>query len=235
MAGTHGKRYLESKKLVEKGKLYELSEAVSLLKKMKSVKFDETVDIALLLNVDPRKAEQLVRGMVSFPHGSGKEVRLLVFAEGEHAGQAQEAGADFVGSTELVEKISSGWTDFDVALATPDMMKSVSKLGRILGPRGLMPSAKAKTVTFKLAEAIKEIKAGRAEFRVDKGGGLHSSIGKLSFSEEALIDNAKAFFAAVIQAKPNTLRGQYIKSGVISSAMGAGVRLNVREGIYGKT
>ncbi len=234
MAGAHGKRYLDSRKLVEKGRTYELSEAVSLLKKMKGAKFDETVDVAMLLNVDPRKAEQLVRGMVNFPHGSGKVVRLLVFADGEYARQAGEAGADFVGSAELIEKISSGWTDFDVALATPDMMKSVAKLGRILGPRGLMPSSKAKTVTTKLAEAIKEIKAGRAEFRVDKGSGLHLSVGKLSFNEDALVDNIKAFFKAVIQAKPPSLRGLYIKSGVISSAMGAGVRLNVREEVYGK-
>ena len=224
-----GKRYLEARELIDREKKYRLEEAVQILRKMRGAKFDETVELSCHLGVDPRQADQMVRGTVALPHGTGKEVRVLVFAQGEKAREATEAGAEFVGGEELVSKISGGWMEFEVAVATPDMMKVASKLGRILGPRGLMPSPKAGTVTFELARVIKEIKAGRVEFRVDRGASLHISVGKASFEGNNLIDNIVACFSAILRAKPSACKGQYVKTATVSTCMGPGIRLDVQE------
>jgi len=222
----HGKKYLEAKKLVEPGRLYDPAEAISLVKKTATAKFDETVEVALRLGVDPRHADQQVRGSVVLPHGTGKTRRVLVFAKGEKAREAEEAGADIVGAEELVEKIQDGWLEFDVAIATPDMMGIVGKLGRILGPRGLMPNPKAGTVTMDVARAVKEVKAGKIEFRVDKAGIIHAPIGKVSFDEEKLRENFQTLLEAVIKAKPPAAKGQYIKSISLSCTMGPGIKVN---------
>jgi len=221
------KRYQEAAKLVDRTRLYTIEEAVKLLKEMPHTKFDETVELAMKLGVDPRHADQMVRGTVRLPHGTGKQVRVLVFAKGEHAKIAEEAGADFVGADELIKKIQDGWLEFDVAVATPDMMREVGKLGKILGPRGLMPSPKTGTVTFDLEQVIKEIKAGRVDFRVDREGNIHMGVGKVSFPEEHLIDNILAAFDAVLRAKPPGAKGQYIKRATLSSTMSPGIRLDV--------
>lgn len=222
----HGKKYLEAKKLVDRGRLYEPNEAISLVKKTATAKFDETVEVALRLGVDPRHADQQVRGSVVLPHGTGKTRRVLVFAKGDKAREAEEAGADIVGAEELVEKIQDGWLEFDVAIATPDMMGVVGKLGRILGPRGLMPNPKAGTVTMDVARAVKEVKAGKIEFRVDKAGIIHAPIGKVSFDEEKLRENFQALVEAVVKAKPPAAKGQYIKSISLSCTMGPGIKVN---------
>lgn len=224
-----GKRYQEALKLVDGDKLYTIDEAVELVKKCATAKFDETVEVALKLGVDPRHADQQVRGTVTLPHGTGKDVRVLVFAKGEKAKEAEAAGADFVGAEDLAEKIESGWVDFDVAIATPDMMGVVGKLGRILGPRGLMPNPRTGTVTFEIETTVKEVKAGKVEFRVNKDAGVHVGIGKVSFTEEMLKDNLVAVLQAIIRAKPSAAKGTYLRKAAIASTMGPGIRLNTTE------
>ncbi len=222
-----GKRYTEAAKLVEKTTLYDLEEAVSLVKKSASAKFDETIEAHLRLGVDGRHADQQVRGAVVLPHGTGKTVRVLVFAKGDKVDQALAAGADFAGGEELVPKIQNeGWLDFDVVVATPDMMGVVGRLGRVLGPKGLMPNPKAGTVTMDVVKAINDIKAGKIEYRLDKSNIIHVPIGKASFTEEQLTDNFQTLIDAVIKAKPAAAKGQYLRSVVIASTMGPGVKLN---------
>ncbi|MGI6145400.1 MAG: 50S ribosomal protein L1 [Clostridia bacterium] len=221
-----GKRYEEAVKKIDKSVLYEYQEALKLVKELSKAKFDETIEVAIRLNVDPRHADQQVRGAVVLPHGTGKTRSVLVFAKGEKAKEAEEAGADFVGDVDLVEKIQSGWFGFDVAVATPDMMGTVGKLGKLLGPKGLMPNPKVGTVTFDVARAIKEIKAGKVEYRVEKNGIIHAPIGKASFTQEQLEDNFRTLLDAVIKAKPPGAKGQYIKSVALSSTMGPAVKLN---------
>ncbi|AKX95331.1 50S ribosomal protein L1 [Moorella thermoacetica] len=222
----HGKRYREVSKLVSRQELYEPDEAIELLKKTASAKFDETVEVAVKLGVDPRHADQQVRGTVVLPNGTGKTRRVLVFAKGDKAKEAEEAGADFVGAEDLVEKIQGGWLDFDVAIATPDMMGLVGRLGRILGPRGLMPNPKAGTVTMDIARAVKEVKAGKIEFRVDKTAIIHAPIGKASFEASKLKENFQALMDALLRAKPATAKGQYLKSVSLATTMGPGIRVN---------
>ena len=222
-----GKRYLEIAKLVEKNKLYDLDEAVSILKKAANAKFDETIEAHLKLGVDGRHADQQVRGAVVLPHGTGKNVKVLVFAKGEKVDQALAAGADYAGGDELVPKIQNeGWLDFDVVIATPDMMGVVGRLGRVLGPKGLMPNPKAGTVTMDVVKAIEEVKAGKIEYRLDKANIIHVPVGKASFDEEKIIDNYKALMYAVVKARPSAAKGQYLKSVTISSTMGPGIKLN---------
>jgi large subunit ribosomal protein L1 len=221
------KRYLGVAKLVKRGYKYSLDEAVELLKKTKSAKFDETVEFAMQLGVDPRKADQNVRGGVSLPHGLGKVVRVVVFAKGEKVAEAEAAGAEFVGGDDLVDKIREGWQEFDNVVATPDMMVHVGKVGKILGPRGLMPSPKVGTVTFDVGETVRAIKAGRAEFRVDKAGIVHVPAGKVSFAEEAIKDNLLAVVGIVNRMKPSTSKGVYLQSAALSLTMGPGIELDV--------
>ena len=222
-----GKRYTEAAKLIEKSSLYELDEAVSLVKKSASAKFDETIEAHLRLGVDGRHADQQVRGAVVLPHGTGKTVKVLVFAKGDKVDEALKAGADYAGGDELVPKIQNdGWLDFDVVVATPDMMGVVGRLGRVLGPKGLMPNPKAGTVTMDVTKAVNDIKAGKIEYRLDKSNIIHVPIGKASFSEEQLTDNFQTLIDAVIKAKPSAAKGQYLKSVVIASTMGPGVKLN---------
>ena len=222
-----GKRYTEAAKLIEKTNLYDLEEAVSLVKKSASAKFDETIEAHLRLGVDGRHADQQVRGAVVLPHGTGKTVKVLVFAKGDKVDEALAAGADYAGGDELVPKIQNdGWLDFDVVVATPDMMGVVGRLGRVLGPKGLMPNPKAGTVTMDVTKAVNDIKAGKIEYRLDKSNIIHAPIGKASFSEEQLTDNFQTLIEAVIKAKPSAAKGQYLKSVVIASTMGPGVKLN---------
>jgi|UniRef100_A0A7C3SNZ0 large subunit ribosomal protein L1 len=226
-----GKRYLQVASLIEKGKLYSPREAVSLVKKLATAKFDETINLAVRLGVDPRHADQQVRGTVVLPYGTGKEKKVLVFAEGEKAQEAREAGADYVGGEELVKQIESGWLDFDVAIATPDIMgtlKIPSRLGKILGPRGLMPNPKTGTVTNDIAKAVKEYKAGRVEFRTDRYGIIHVPIGKASFSEEALYKNLMTVLSTILRLKPPSAKGQYFKSVHISPSMGPSVPIDTK-------
>jgi len=225
----HGKRYTEVAKLVDPKKFYSVDEALALVKKCATAKFDETVEVALKLGVDPRHADQQVRGTVVLPHGTGKSVTVLVFAKGEKAKEAEAAGADYVGAEELAEKIQNGWLDFDVAIATPDMMGVVGKLGRILGPRGLMPNPKTGTVTFEVADAIRDSKAGKVEFRVNKEAGVHVPIGKVSFEQEKLVDNFYALLGAVIKAKPQASKGTYLRKVAVSSSMGPGIKVNPQD------
>ncbi|MBE3576801.1 MAG: 50S ribosomal protein L1 [Limnochordales bacterium] len=223
----HGKRYIEAAKLIDKQKSYTPSEAISLLKKVATARFPETVEVAMKLGVDPRQADQQVRGTVVLPHGLGKTVRVAVFAKGEKAKEAEEAGADIVGAEDLVEKVQQGFLDFDVAVATPDMMGLVGRLGRILGPRGLMPNPKAGTVTMEVGRAVKEIKAGKVEFRVNKEGCINVPIGKVTFSEQALLDNFRALLDAVLRARPAAAKGTYLRRLAISSTMSPGIRIDV--------
>lgn len=223
-----GKKLQEARTKVET-KLYAPLEAFKLLKENAFAKFDETVEVAVKLGVDPRQSDQNVRSVVVLPHGSGKTVRVLVFTKGEKAKEALDSGADFVGAEELVQKIQEGWLDFDVAIATPDVMSLLGKLGKILGPRGLMPNPKTGTVTFDLVKAIKEYKAGKIEFRVDKGANVHAPIGKVSFTENSLIENFNAFIDALNKAKPPVAKGQYIKKVFLSSTMGPGIRLDPKK------
>jgi large subunit ribosomal protein L1 len=224
----HGKKYLEVAKLVDRTKRYQLDEALELLKQTARANFDETVEAHVRLGVDPRHADQMVRGTVVLPHGTGRRVRVLVFAQGEKAREAEEAGADYVGADDLIERIQQGWTDFDVAVATPDMMGKVGRLGRILGPRGLMPSPRTGTVTMDLARVIRDIRAGRVEFRVDRTGNVHVPIGKVSFTNEQLKENLLALLDALIRARPSGARGTYIRSVTLSTTMGPGIRLDVQ-------
>lgn len=222
----HGKKYQDVEKLIEKNKLYEPKEAFELVKQTGTAKFDETVEVAVKLGVDPRHADQQVRGTVVLPHGTGKDVKVLVFAKGEKAAEAEKVGADYVGADDLIEKIQGGWLDFDVAIATPDMMGVVGKLGRILGPRGLMPNPKAGTVTFDVGRAVQESKAGRIEYRVDKAGSIHAPLGKISFEAEKLYENFDALLGALIKAKPAASKGQYIRQIYIAATMGPGIPIN---------
>jgi large subunit ribosomal protein L1 len=224
-----GKRLQEAMKLIEPGKYYTPEEAIALVKKCATAKFNETVEVAMKLGVDPRHADQQVRGTVVLPHGTGREVRVLVFAKGEKAQEARDAGADFVGDEDLAAKIQGGWTDFDVAIATPDMMGVVGKLGRILGPRGLMPNPKTGTVTFDVAKAVHDSKAGKVEFRVNKEAGMHVPIGKVSFTDEQLMENLKTLMDAIIKAKPAAARGTYLRKLSLSSTMGPGLRVNTQD------
>lgn len=221
-----GKRYLESLKLIDRERRYPLEEALELAKGTARAKFDETVEMAVKLGVNPKHADQMVRGSVVLPKGSGKSVRVLVFAKGEKEKEALEAGADYVGAEELVERIQSGWLEFDRAIATPDVMGMVGRLGKILGPRGLMPNPKSGTVTFDIARAVAEVKAGKIEFRVDKAGIVHVPLGKTSFSLEALKENAGAFLEMLVKLKPASSKGQYIRGMALSSTMGPGIKLD---------
>jgi len=221
-----GKYYKEASGLFDRRSQYALNEALDLIQKMPRRKFDETVELSMRLGVDPRHAEQQVRGTVSLPHGLGKEVRIVVFAKGEQAAAAETAGADVVGADDLAQRISGGWTDFDVAIAAPDMMGTVGRLGRILGPRGLMPNPKSGTVTPDVGRAVEEAKAGRVEFRVDRGGNIHTPVGKISFTLERLAENASAVIDMIVRAKPSAAKGQYIRSITVSTTMGPGVRLD---------
>ncbi|WP_300375534.1 50S ribosomal protein L1 [Clostridium sp.] len=222
-----GKKYIESSKLIDKNALYTPAEALELAVKTAKAKFDETIELHVRLGVDPRHADQQVRGAVVLPHGTGKDVKVLVFAKGEKAKEAEAAGADFVGADELVQKIQGeNWFDYDVVVATPDMMGVVGRLGRVLGPKGLMPNPKSGTVTFDVANAIKEIKAGKVEYRVDKTAIVHCPIGKKSFGTEKLVENFKALMDALVKAKPAAAKGQYLKSVSVSSTMGPGAKVN---------
>ncbi|RUS44251.1 50S ribosomal protein L1 [Cohnella sp. AR92] len=223
----HGKKYAEAAKLIDRDAVYESLEAIELVKKAATAKFDESVEVAVRLGVDPRKQDQNVRGVVVLPHGTGKTQRVLVFAKGDKLKEAEAAGADYVGDTDLINKIQQGWFEFDVCVATPDMMSEVGKLGRILGGKGLMPNPKAGTVTTDVAKAVQEIKAGKIEYRLDKAGQIHAPIGKVSFDAEKLNDNLKALVDALNRAKPAAAKGVYLKNISISSTMGPGARLNV--------
>ena len=222
-----GKKYIESSKLIDKNALYTPAEALELAVKTAKAKFDETIELHVRLGVDPRHADQQVRGAVVLPHGTGKDVKVLVFAKGEKAKEAEAAGADFVGADELVQKIQGeNWFDYDVVVATPDMMGVVGRLGRVLGPKGLMPNPKSGTVTFDVTKAIEEIKAGKVEYRLDKSNIIHVPVGKASFGAEKLFDNFKVLMEAIIKAKPSAAKGQYLKSVSVASTMGPGVKVN---------
>ena len=222
-----GKKYVDSKKLIEKNKLYDTAEAMDLVCQTSKAKFDETIEVHIRLGVDSRHADQQVRGAVVLPNGTGKKVRVLVFAKGDRANAAKDAGADYVGEMDLVEKIQKeNWFDFDVVIATPDMMGTIGRLGRVLGPKGLMPNPKAGTVTMDVAKAVQEAKAGKIEYRLDKTNIIHCPIGKASFGTEKLAENFSTLLGAVIKAKPAAAKGQYIKSCVIASTMGPGIKVN---------
>ena len=223
----HGKRYVEAAKLVDRSVQYDANEAVAILKKTAVAKFDETIELHIRTGLDGRHADQQIRGAVVLPHGTGKTVKILVFAKGPKVDEATAAGADFVGGEELIPKIQNdGWLDFDVVVATPDMMGVVGRLGKVLGPKGLMPNPKAGTVTMDVTKAIADIKAGKVEYRLDKSNIIHVPVGKVSFTEEQLQDNFQALIDAVNKAKPGTLKGAYMKSVILSSTMGPGIRLN---------
>jgi large subunit ribosomal protein L1 len=222
-----GKKFIEAAKKIDPEKRYALEEAIKIVADNKLAKFDETVEVAVRLGVDPRQADQNVRGTVVLPHGTGKTERVLVIAKGEKEREAKDAGADFVGGDEIVKKIQEeNWLDFDRVIATPDMMGQVGRIGKILGPRGLMPNPKVGTVTFDVARAVSEVKAGKVDYRVDKAGVVHARIGKLSFGEQKLLDNAHALLSAIIKAKPASAKGNYVKSVALSSTMGPGVRVD---------
>jgi large subunit ribosomal protein L1 len=221
-----GKKYTESANRVDRMKKYAFQEAIQLALDCAYSKMDETVDLAVRLGVDPRHADQMVRGSVVLPNGVGKKVRVMVFAKGEKEKEAQEAGADYVGSDEFVEKIQNGWLEFDKAIATPDVMGTVSKLGRILGPRGMMPNAKLGTVTFDVAKAVKDVKAGKIDFKVEKAGIVHAPVGMVSFGLEKLLGNISAFFDTIMRLKPSSSKGTYLKSITISTTMGPGIKID---------
>ena len=221
-----GKKYRAAAEKVEAGRKYTLDEGVAKVKEIAFAKFDETVELTMWLGVDPRKADQLVRGTVVLPHGLGKSKRVLVIAQGEKQREAEEAGADFVGGDDMVDKIKGGWLDFDAVIATPDMMRSVGQLGKILGPRGLMPNPKTGTVTFDVSTAVRETKAGKIEYRVDKTGVIHVPVGKVSFDADKIQDNARVLLDAVVKAKPSTAKGKYVKKVNLAATMGPGVLLD---------
>jgi len=220
------KRYQAIAEKVERTRLYGLKEAVDMVRELGSAKFDESLEIHVRLGVDPRHADQQVRSTVVLPHGTGITKKVLVITQGEKVKEAEEAGADFVGGEDMVQKIQGGWLDFDAVIATPDMMKLVGRLGKVLGPRGLMPSAKSGTVTFDVGSAVGEIKAGKVEYRVDKFGIIHNSVGKLSFTEEQLFENVKTIYAAIIKAKPAAVKGTYVRSFTVTSTMGVGIKID---------
>jgi large subunit ribosomal protein L1 len=224
-----GKKYKAAAAQVDRDKLYSVDEAVELAKKVAFAKFDETVEIGMTLGVDPRKADQMVRGTVVLPHGLGKSKRVVVIASADKVPEAQEAGADEVGGDDIVNKIKGGWLDFDALIATPDMMRSVGQLGKILGPRGLMPNPKTGTVTAEVGRAVRETKAGKIEFRVDKTGVIHAPVGKVGFNQAALAENTKSLIEAVMKAKPSAAKGKYVKNATLSSTMGPGIKLNTAE------
>jgi large subunit ribosomal protein L1 len=226
---TRGKRYLQSREKIDRASRYDLDEGLKLLKETGRAKFDESVDMAIRLGVNPKHADQMIRGTLVLPHGVGKAVKILVFAKGEKEKEAREAGADLVGAEDLVEKINGGWTDFDKAIATPDLMGIVGRLGKILGPRGLMPNPKVGTVTFDVGRAVKELKAGRVEFKVDKTGIVHTTVGKISFDTEKLKENVLALMDVIVRAKPASSKGTYLKSIAISTTMGPGIKLDANE------
>lgn len=221
----HSKRYKEMAKQIDKTKTYEIKDAISILKRLSPIKFDGSVDLHFQLNIDPKKSDQMVRGTALLPHGTGKKIRVAVFCKGEHERIARDAGADYVGADELIDKVASGFLDFDCVIATPDIMKDLSRLGKILGPRGLMPSPKTGTVTNDIAKAIEEVKKGKIEFRVDKQGGIHLSVGKISFDEEKLHENASCVIEALNEARPQSIKGKFIKSLFISSTMNPGYKV----------
>jgi len=224
-----GKKYNTAIKNIDTTKQYKLQEAIEMVRKSAYTKFDETVDLAVNLGVDPKKSEQMVRGTVVLPHGIGKKVRVLAFVKGEKAKEAADAGADYVGAEDFIEKINGGWLEFDKAVATPDLMGMVSKLGKILGPRGLMPNPKTGTVTFDIGKAVKEIKAGKVDYKTEKAGIVHVPIGKVSFDSQKLYENAKTVLDAIIKAKPASSKGKYLKKLSVSSTMGIGVSVDVSE------
>jgi len=224
-----GKKYRAAASQIERDRLYSVEEAIELAKKIAYAKFEETVEVDMHLGVDPRKADQMVRGTVVLPHGLGKSKKVVVIANAEKLPEAREAGADEVGGDEIVDRIKGGWLNFDALIATPDMMKSVGQLGKILGPRGLMPNPKTGTVTFDVGRAVRETKAGKVEFRVDKTGVIHAPVGKITFETGSLVENAKTLIDAVMRAKPATAKGKYVKSATLSSTMGPGIRLNAGE------
>jgi large subunit ribosomal protein L1 len=224
-----GKQFKASKEKVDRTKLYPVDEALALVKEMAYAKFDESVDVSVKLGVDPRKADQMVRGAVVLPNGLGKTIRVLVFAKGEKVLEAQEAGADYVGGDDLVEKIKGGWFEFDTAIATPDMMGTVGKIGKLLGPRSLMPNPKVGTVTFEVARAVSEAKSGKVEYRVEKAGIVHAPVGKVSFDAEKLKGNLITLMDALFKAKPSTAKGTYVKKVTISATMGPGVNIDIPE------
>ena len=221
-----GKKYREMVKQIDKSKLYEPAEALRLVKSLAQANFDETVEVAFRLNVDPRHADQQVRGALVLPHGTGKTRTVLVFAKGEKAREAEEAGADFVGTEDLVAKVQEGWFGFQAVVATPDLMSIVGRLGRLLGPKGLMPNPKVGTVTFEVERAVREIKAGKVEYRVEKNGIVHAPLGKVSFSEEQLIENFQALADVILKARPAGVKGQYVRSVAVSSTMGPAIKIN---------
>jgi large subunit ribosomal protein L1 len=223
---TIGKKFIEARKRVDREKRYTMDEALELLPQLSFTKFDETVELALRLGVDPRHADQMVRGSVPLPNGLGKTVKILVFAKGQKEKEAQDAGADYVGAEEIIEKIQKGWIDFDKTIATPDVMGMVSKLGKILGPRGLMPNPKVGTVTFDIAKTVKEMKAGRVEFRVDKAGNLHVPVGKVSFGKEKLAENVNSLLEAVVRLKPPSSKGTYVKGIAVCTTMSPGIKID---------
>lgn len=227
--GRQSKRNREIEKICDTTKTYNISEAIEMLKKCPPVKFDQSVDISLRLGVDPRRSDQHVRGTVSLPNGTGKTIKILVFARGDKIKEALEAGADLAGHDELLEKVAGGWTDFDAVIATPEMMRDVGKLGKVLGPRGLMPTPKAGTVTTDIAKAIKELKGGKIEFKLDRQGVINNGVGKLSFASEKLEENIRSFLNAIMRAKPATAKGHFLRSAVISSTMGPGIKIELRD------
>ena len=229
---THGKKYRAALEKVEEGRKYTLEEGLSKVKEIAFAKFDESVELTMWLGVDPRKADQLVRGTVVLPHGLGRSKRVLVIAQGEKLREAEEAGADFVGGEDMVDRIKGGWLDFDAVIATPDMMRAVGQLGKVLGPRGLMPNPKTGTVTFDVRTAVNETKAGKVEYRVDKTGVIHVAIGKVSFDEQRLQENARVLLDAVVKAKPSTAKGKYVKKVNLAATMSPGVLLD--ETVYAK-
>ena len=223
-----GKKYQEAAKLVDRDKVYDPLEALELVQKTSTVKFDGTVEVAFRLGLDPRKNDQQIRGAVVLPHGTGREVRVIVFARGDKAKEAEAAGADVVGDDDLINRIAGGWLEFDAAIATPDMMAAVGRLGRVLGPRGLMPNPKTGTVTFDVRRAVEEVKAGKVEYRLDKGANVHLVLGKVSFPSENLLGNFQALVGAIQKAKPAAAKGQYIRNVTFTSTMGPGIRVNVQ-------
>ncbi|MDQ0209255.1 50S ribosomal protein L1 [Alkalicoccobacillus murimartini] len=222
-----GKKYQEALKLVDKDTTYSPAEAIELVKKTATAKFDESVEIAVRLGVDPKKADQQIRGAVVLPNGTGKTQRVLVFAKGDKAKEAEAAGADYVGEEDFINKINQGWFEFDVIVATPDMMAQVGKLGRVLGPKGLMPNPKTGTVTFDVTKAVNEIKAGKVEYRVEKSGNVHVPIGKVSFDNDKLVENFKTIVDTLLKAKPSAAKGTYVRNVAIASTMGPGIRVNI--------